>query len=122
MVFFGWLGFIPGMVNVSTLRTILMLGSLKNVKTIPALGKMLRSLLRSLPDHENIVSFLGFFIFGTIGLAFLYGVCISDAVILRSPMAAHGKLIQTINREIRLTTLIDMKIRTLYIRKGVMII
>ena len=78
--------------------TILMLRSLKNVKKIPALRKMVRSLLTSLPALHNVFIFLGFFIFRTIGVAFLYGVCISDAIILKSPTTAHGKLIQTINR------------------------
>ena len=73
VVLIGWLGFIPGMVNVTALRTIRVLRPLKSIKKIPSLRKMVRSLFRSLPALANVVIFLGFIfiIFGIIGVAFL---------------------------------------------------
>ena len=69
----GWLSFIPGIFNVSALRTIRVLRPLKTVKKIPSLSKMVRAILRSLHTLANVVIFLGFvfFIFGIIGVALL---------------------------------------------------
>ena len=40
VVVIGWLGFIPGMANVSALRTVRVLRPLKSVKKIRSLRKM----------------------------------------------------------------------------------
>ena len=73
VVVLGWLSFIPGIFNVSALRTIRVLRPLKTVKKIPSLSKMVRAILRSLHTLANVVIFLGFvfFIFGIIGVALL---------------------------------------------------
>ena len=76
VVVIGWLGFIPGMANVSALRTIRVLRPLKSVKQFPKIKKMVMSLFLSLPALANVVVFLMFIyiVFGIIGVALLKGV------------------------------------------------
>lgn len=70
------IGFLPGAINISALRTIRILRPLRSINAVEGMRIMVSSLIDALPDLGNVVIFLFFIIalFGILGLQLFLGV------------------------------------------------
>ena len=75
MTSFPWTDLVPGMPNVSILRTFRILRPLRTLSSIPELQNIVRTMLVSLPDLGNVILILCFIfaLFGILGMQLFSG-------------------------------------------------
>jgi hypothetical protein len=76
VVLTGLLEFMPGKVNLKSLRTVRVLRPLRSINAVPRMKRLVMTLIHSLPEFMNVAAFLFFFflLFSIMGLNTMQGL------------------------------------------------